>query len=297
MSNSLSKLLHYLTFLKKHGKKLYNESNKYWALRYALNEHSIETYFQPILCLRTGQTLGFEILNRPVNINAFTNTEEFYDFVGKSGEVFSIETFIRRISFKRIADQVSAEPFYNKKMIFINVHPQVLADPSYRTGETLEILTKYNFKPEQIVLELTEKEAVTDYPQFVKVIQHYKQQGFRIALDDAGTGYNSLKTILYVKPDFIKLDKSLIRGIHSQITQQHLVKLLLDYAYNSGTKVIAEGIETNDELIYLQKAGVHIGQGYHLGKPLGTLLNGSLPQYGLQNVSLLKTKLKTVNRR
>jgi EAL domain-containing protein (putative c-di-GMP-specific phosphodiesterase class I) len=294
MSKRLFKIWFHLKFLVKNRKKLYRESCKYLELNNVLKENSIDTYFQPILCLESGNTVGFEILNRPLKTTAFPNTEEFYDFIGKSGEVFSFEKFLRRLSFKRYSDQVHQQPIHKPKMIFINVHPQVLADPSYKTGETLEILAKHRFSPEQIVLELTEKEAVTDYDQFIKVIEHYKSQGFRIALDDAGTGYNSLKTILYVKPDFIKLDKSLIRNIHKQMTQHHLVKLLLDYADKSGTKVIAEGIETIEELFHLQQMGVHIGQGYQLGKPMPTLLDGLLPQYGLKNVSLLKSKLKTV---
>jgi len=290
MSKGLSRIFYHLTFLIKNRKKLYKESCKQLALKNVLQESSIESYFQPILCLRTGQTIGFEVLNRPLQTTAFPSTEEFYDFIGKSGEVFSVEKFLRGLSFKRYAGQVDLQPHHQHKMIFINVHPQVLADPSYKTGETLEILAKHNFSPKQIVLELTEKEAVSDYEQFIKVIQHYKQQGFRIALDDAGTGYNSLKTILYVKPDYIKLDKSLIRDIHTQITQQHLVKLLVDYAHMSGTKVIAEGIETINELVHLQNIGVHIGQGYHLGKPVPTLSNGSLHQYGLRNVSILNSR-------
>ncbi|MFZ3588880.1 EAL domain-containing protein [Bacillus sp. DJP31] len=77
----------------------------------------------------------------------------------------------------------------------------------------MELLDKYNFLPSRIVLELTEKEAVIDYNRFEDIIDNYRRQGFRVAVDDAGTGYNSLKTLVYLKPEFI--DKSLIRNIHT----------------------------------------------------------------------------------
>jgi EAL domain-containing protein (putative c-di-GMP-specific phosphodiesterase class I) len=153
----------------------------------------------------------------------------------------------------------------------------VLANPTYRSGQTLELLAKHNLSPSQIVLELTEKETVLDYNHFERIIDHYRQQGFRIAVDDAGTGYNSLKTLVYLKPEFIKIDKSLIRNIGNQPDQQHLVQLLLEFALQSETRIIAEGIETFSELRYLQKLGVHMGQGYALGRPNAELINGELP--------------------
>ncbi len=138
-------------------------------------------------------------------------------------------------------------------------------------------MAKYNLSPNQIVLELIEKEAVIDYNQFEKIIENYRQQGFRIAVDDAGTGYNSLKTLVYLKPEFIKIDKSLIRNINNQPAKQHLVELLLEFAVQSNTDVIVEGIETLTELSFLQNLDVQLGQGYALGKPTPTLNNGYLP--------------------
>ncbi|MCM2535999.1 EAL domain-containing protein [Neobacillus pocheonensis] len=116
-----------------------------------------------------------------------------------------------------------------------------------------------------------------DYNLFKKMIEHYRRQGFRIAVDDAGTGYNSLKTLIYLKPEFIKIDKALIRNIEQNPSQQHLVELLLEFALQSETVVIAEGIETLAELRFLKNLGVHMGQGYAIGKPMPILKHGRLP--------------------
>ena len=124
---------------------------------------------------------------------------------------------------------------------------------------------------------MTEKEAVLNYNQFENIIDHYRQQGFRIALDDVGTGYNSLQTLIRVKPEFIKLDKSLIRNIDKHPEQQRLVELLLDFALQVDTSIIAEGIETLSELKILKDIGIHMGQGYALGKPKTELCNGQFP--------------------
>jgi EAL domain-containing protein (putative c-di-GMP-specific phosphodiesterase class I) len=275
----LHKMISYLIYLYKNRKRLYKESCQYNEMLNIMDNGKISTYFQPIVCLGTGKTLGFEILNRPWKTSIFPNVELFYDFIGKSGQVFLFEKLLRKISLKRHHNQVKKMPEFKDQLIFLNILPQVLADPSYKPGETIELLKQYHFSPDQIVLELTEKEAVADYDQFIKVIDHYKKQGFRLAVDDAGTGYNSLKTLIKLKPDFIKLDKCLIRGIHSEISQRHLVEMLLDFAEKSGVKVIAEGIETEEELFQLQQLGVHYGQGFKIGRPQPQLDYGKIPEF------------------
>src|SRR5690606_8913124 len=155
--------------------------------------------------------------------------------------VFKIEGFLRNLSLKRYAEQVKKASSPEDGLIFLNIQPQVLMDSAYRSGTTLDLLEKYGVSPYRVVLELPEQEAVTDYKSFEKIIDNYRRQGFRIAIDDAGTGYNSLKTIISLKPEFIKIDKFLIRDIHVQPAQQQLVELLLEFAAQSNTFMVAEG--------------------------------------------------------
>lgn len=275
--NQITNLVKYVRYLHKHHNHFSQEFIKSEEFKGLIQKQKITTVFQPILSLNENETLGFEILNRPEPTSFFPTTDKFYDYVGQSETVFMVETFLRDLSLERYSEQVKHTQKHDEKLVFINIQPQVLADSAYRSGKTLELLSKYNLSPSQIVLELTEKEAVIDYSRFEKIIDNYRQQGFRVAVDDAGTGYNSLKTLVYLKPEFIKIDKSLIRNIHNNPAQQHLVELLLEFAIQSKTDVIAEGIETLSELMFLQELGVSYGQGYALGKPNSLLSNGQLP--------------------
>ncbi|PLT31129.1 EAL domain-containing protein [Peribacillus deserti] len=284
INNKIIDCLNYLSFLKSNRKLLYLEFKQNQELKRLIEPTAIQTVFQPILSLHTGGTVGYEILNRPPKTSLFPTTEKFYDFVGKSKDVMEVEYFLRDISLERYSEQARSFTAPTSNLLFINIQPQLLENPLYRSGKTLELLSKHGLSPKQIVLELTEKDAVIDYNSFVKVIKHYRQQGYRIAVDDAGTGYNSLKTLVYVKPEFIKLDKSLIRDIDKHSGQQQLVELLLDFALQSNTQVIAEGIENLAELEYLQKLGVHLGQGYALGKPLPILKEGTIPTSKLRTL-------------
>lgn len=257
----------YLNYIREHK----DDYLKFKELRKVINTKSITTYFQKIVSLDSLETFGYEALNRPFQSKIFSDTEMFYNFIGESRQVFAVENCIRGCTIERFASEIN-NTNEEEKILFMNIHPKVLSDPTIRNGETLRLLKKYNLQPEQIVLELTERESVFNYEQFKQTLEHYRNQGFRLAIDDAGTGYNSLKTIVYLKPEFIKIDKFLIKNIEQNEEQQQMVDLLLYYADVTNTKVIAEGIETKAELEYLQEIGVDYGQGYLIGRPQVNLL-------------------------
>lgn len=242
-----------------------------------MKQNALDTYFQPIIQLDSGDTIGYEALNRPAITDLFPNTESFYEFVGKSNQVFLFECFCRNLSLKRFKDRLHRNEHPKNTLLFLNIHPHVLLDSHYQSGETLQILTELGIKPSQVVFELTEKSAVTDFTLFEKVLSNYRSQGFRIAIDDVGSGYNSLKSLVYLKPEFIKLDRSLIQNIDKNLEQQQLVKLIIDYAKRSSSETIAEGIERKEEFDFVRQQGVHYGQGYAIGKPQEELRLGRIP--------------------
>ncbi|SFE88574.1 EAL domain-containing protein [Alteribacillus iranensis] len=250
---------------------------RFRGLENIIKNKSISTFFQPIVGLQNGQNLGYEVLNRPPSSSIFPSTGEFYEFIGKTNQVFSFEHFCRAISLERYVKGSAGKAADRNSYIFLNVHPKVLMDSNYKSGETVQLLKKLGIAPNQIVFELTEREAVTNFNHFVQVLKHYRSQGFRIAVDDAGSGYNSLKTLAYIKPEFIKLDMSLIKNIDNSKVSQQLVTMLLEFSRQSSTYVIAEGIERIEEFYYLRGKGVDFGQGYLLGKPKNELRPGLLP--------------------
>ena len=265
-------LFSYFVFLLNKGKNGLDELLKYRELLKIMKNGGLNTFFQPIFDLNKAKILGYEALNRPPFSKYFPSTDLFYEFIGNTNQVFQFELFCRNTSLKKYSSNLKEAPCNKDKLLFINVHPDVLIDSNYRPGETIQLLHEFDFKPSQIVFELTEKKAVADYEMFEKVLNNYRSQGFRLAIDDVGTGYNSLKTIVHLRPEFIKLDKSLIHNITKNESQQKLVRLLLNFANQSNTLVIAEGIEQLNDLNFLKQEGIHLGQGYALGKPHPKLL-------------------------
>ncbi|MFJ5766292.1 EAL domain-containing protein [Lysinibacillus sp. NPDC093210] len=237
------------------------------TLKKIIETKDLHTFFQPILNLQTRETMGFEALNRPTPSDLFSSVDQFYEFVGQTDCVFLFECFCRNLSLQRFKERLHGEMLNKDFMLFLNIHPNVLLDKKYNSGETLQLLKELGIKPQQVVFELTERSAVLDFVEFERVLSHYRSQGYRIAVDDMGSGYNSFKTLIYLKPEFIKLDRSLIQFIDKNSEQQQLVTLLMTYAEQAQTKIIAEGIERQEELDYLQDIGIHYAQGYAIGKP------------------------------
>lgn len=120
----------------------------------------------------------------------------------------------------------------------------------------------------RITLEITEHAIIEDYTALTNALAPLRQQGMRLAVDDAGAGYSSMKHILQLQPDLIKLDMSLTRGIHQDRNRRALAKGLVGFAHEIGSQVVAEGVETAEELATLRDLQVDYAQGYLLGKPL-----------------------------
>lgn len=276
-SSRSNKLFSYLKLLNKRRKQEFLYYRRFMCLQEIIEQNSLDTFYQPIVDLSSERTIGYEALNRPPSSSLFPNTENFYDFVGQTDQVFLFECFCRNISLKRFIERLNDKDSKQNFMLFLNIHPHVLMDTNYHSGETLQLLKEFNIEPCQVVFEITEKSAVTDFAQFEKVLSHYRKQGFRIAVDDVGSGYNSLKTLIYLKPEFIKLDRSLIDHIDQQPQQQRLVTLIAEYAKQSHIKIIGEGIERVEELEYIRKIGVDYAQGYALGRPDRNIKLGIMP--------------------
>ena len=117
------------------------------------------------------------------------------------------------------------------------------------------------------MLEITERTAITDYPAFQEYIRSFREQGFRFAVDDAGSGYAGLGSIANLSPDFIKLDISLISGIDTNFMKQNLVETMVSFANDHSIKVIAEGVEREEEYETVKSLGVHLTQGFLFHQP------------------------------
>lgn len=237
------------------------ENDYHDLFSYILEDKAIETVFQPIISLQTGQIYGYEALTRgPIN-TVLHNPENLFDYALKTGKLWELENVCRANALK-CAYELKAEG-----KLFLNVNPNIMNDPKFKQGFTKEFLSLFQMDSDSIVFEITEREAINNLKDFINTIDHYKRQYYQIAIDDVGSGYSGLNIITDVRPHFIKLDMKLTRNINKDRTKQLLVRSLCEFANYSQIHIIAEGIETMEELHTLIDIGVHFGQGYYIQKP------------------------------
>ena len=145
------------------------------------------------------------------------------------------------------------------RALFVNASPSTIADPAF-----LELRDEL---PQRLVMELTEQEAVEDYDELLDHLAGWLERGVRLAIDDAGAGYSSLRHVVELSPDYLKLDRELVRGIDDDPNRRALMRAVVAFAREVGTSVIAEGVETRGEFDVLREAEVHLVQGFLLARP------------------------------
>ncbi|MBH1941748.1 EAL domain-containing protein [Mobilitalea sibirica] len=239
-------------------------NKRYEALEYIIKNKKIKTVFQPIISLKDGCVLGHEALSRITCDSMIENPEMLFSVAGTYNRLWDLELLCRTTALE--AAYKFMRPPYNK-ILFINVNPNTMHDENFKKGFTKEFLMQYNIRPNNVIFEITEKNAITDMEGFLLTINHYRSQNYKIAIDDAGAGYSGLNLISDVNPNYIKLDMKLIRGIDADCLKYALVKGLVELSKLSNIALIAEGIETYEELKTLIKLGVQYGQGYYIQKP------------------------------
>ncbi len=212
----------------------------------------LEIVFQPLVDLENYDCIAYEALARFPEDQERTTSGWFATArelgVGAKLELTAICAALRHI------DEIPPET-----ALAINVSPAVAI-----TDEFLELVLPFAHR---LIIELTEHEPVHDYEAVVEGLSDLRQLGARIAIDDVGAGFASLRHILRLAPDIVKLDLSLTRGIEDDPSVHALTEALVRFSDNTGALIAAEGIETTSELQLLRKLGIDHGQGYLLGRP------------------------------
>jgi diguanylate cyclase (GGDEF)-like protein len=240
------------------------------ALEYIISNKQIKTVFQPIISLKDGSILGHEALSRITCESEISDTELLFAVAGEYNRLWDLELLCRTKALE--AAYLFMIPPYSK-MLFINVNPNILHDANFKKGLTTDFLTEYQIEPQNIIFEITERNVILDMGGFLSTIDHYRSQNYKIAIDDAGAGYSGLNLISDVNPNYIKLDMKLIRDINKDNLKYALVKGMVELSKASEISLIAEGIETKEELDTLIALGVQYGQGYFIQRPMPQLEN------------------------
>lgn len=211
--------------------------------------------YHPIISLTQRKTMGFEALVRSSEPSMRT-ANSLLDAAG----LLARQAELSRAIYAQIARD--APSIRDGLMIFVNVHPHDLLDPSlHGSGSPLAVHAK------RIVLEVTERASLDHLGDLAPFVAGLRGLGYRLAVDDLGTGYAGLMSFTHLTPEFVKLDRSLVAGIHRHQTKQRVVGAMYTLCADLGMQVISEGVETTEERDALVALGADLLQGYLFAKP------------------------------
>lgn len=228
-----------------------------------LERREIAIVYQPIVDLHHGAVLGYEALSRFPSPPHAPPDRWFADAAAVG----------RGVELEVLAAELALAPLWalpDDVYVALNVSPQVAGSPELRAALDGADLSR-------VVLEITEHDAVHDYGALKAALEGLRRRGVRIAIDDAGAGYASLRHVLELEPDLVKLDPSLTAGIERRPPLPQLRSALAGFATALDFDVVAEGLESQDDVEALRLLGVSQGQGYHLRRP-GPLGDGDFAQ-------------------
>jgi len=230
------------------------------ALQDVLASRQIRAVYQPVIDIFNRRVVGWEALSRPAG-GPFDNIEQVFKAAYESQSLWPLERLCRERAMEGLPGLNDSE------LLFLNVEPDSIYDPQFRSERTLKLLRQASLTPERVVLEMTEHSAVKDFTAFRQTLTYFRSLGFRLAIDDMGSGYSGLVSVAEIQPEFVKIDMSLIRELHSRPLKRELVDTINRFSRKAGIHVIAEGIETVEELDALREIGVSMAQGYLFARP------------------------------
>ncbi|MDR2745361.1 MAG: EAL and GGDEF domain-containing protein [Desulfovibrio sp.] len=230
-----------------------------------IENRQIKTVFQPIISLRDGKVLGYEALSRVSGENSHITPDVLFNAAQKYNLLLDLEYLSRTIAIMNASEKILKNNSNSK--VFINVSTIAMQDNCFRTGFTKNMLNSLNIEEKNIIFEITEKHATDNIYMFKTLINHYKDQNFQIAIDDLGSGYSGLNLISEISPHYVKLDMNLIRGINNNRLKQGLIRGIVEFSNIASILLIAEGIESQEELETIVNLGVQYGQGYYIQMP------------------------------
>ena len=223
------------------------------AVRTLFEADVLRMVFQPAVRLADGVPAAVEALARFYH-EVFVTPDRAFAAAGR----FRLGTDLEHLAIRRAFAHLGALP--EQLLMCVNLSAEALLDPAVQ-GTLLAHAGR------RIGVEVTEHTQVSDYLALISVTERLRAAGLRIVVDDAGAGYASLNHILQLKPDVIKLDIGLVRGVDHDPAREALTRSLVAFASDIGAALVAEGIETPAELATLRRLGVGYGQGYLLARP------------------------------
>ena len=230
-------------------------------LKRIIQDSAVTMVFQPVVDLGTREVLGFEALARGPKDSFFEMPRAMFALSRRVGVAVDLDRLCRDTALRDWGQAAQVGK------VFVNVLPSSLDDPAWLNGGVGALLQSASIEPADVVIEVSERAADSEADRFAEVMERIKRQGFGVALDDVGTGYATLTTLEKVRPDYLKLDVSMVRDVHRNLIKQEVLSALVQIAHTIDASVIAEGVESEEEATALREAGARYGQGYLFAAP------------------------------
>jgi diguanylate cyclase (GGDEF)-like protein len=232
------------------------------SIKEILKKKQLYPVFQPIVDITTGKIDGYEALIRGTKGSSLRNPKEIFEQAKLQNLIVPLEYLCIELACRE----------YQKKQLngrlFLNVSPMSLTQ-GHTENHIVEILqSEFGFEKDKVVIELSEQYPLQDYQVIRSAIIFMRECGYELAIDDLGAGYSSLRVWSEFRPEYVKVDRHFIDGINTDPVKYEFVKSIQEISKSLGCKIIAEGIETREELKSIQSLGISHGQGYLLGKPV-----------------------------
>ncbi len=218
--------------------------------------------FQPLVSLTTRQIVAYECLLRGMRDGAEVGAAQLFSTAQSLGISRDLEHF----AWQRAINQ-GQELARRGFLLFLNFTPTAACDPKFALDQTKLTCAQNGVDVRQIVVEVTEGEKSYDEEYLRTMMQQYRAAGARFALDDLGSGHSSVLRLASLRPDYVKLDQSLVRGAHSDQGLAVFMKAITNAAHQLKIPVVAEGVETAEDLRHCVAIGADIVQGYYLARP------------------------------
>lgn len=237
------------------------------ALRYAVERGELSMHYQPLICLKDGELIGFEALLRWQNPQrGFVSPEEFIPIAEDSGLIIPITQWILGETCAQVAEWQTVSQYENL-IVSVNISGKHFIGGNL-VKDVVKALDESNLSPASLKLEITESTAMDNAEQTIEVLERLKKIGIQLSIDDFGTGYSSLSYLHRLPFDSLKIDRSFVYNVGEHGENSEILQTIVSLAKNLKMRVIAEGIETENQLFLLQNLGCDYGQGYLMSKPL-----------------------------
>lgn len=236
------------------------------AVAAVASKRSMVAVYQPIFSLATGVVVGHEGLVRPMSGSGFLDAEALFTAAEATGRTAELD----HACIEVIAAAVGTVP--PERYLAVNISPRTLESTEFSAKRLVKIFARHQIPVTSVVLELTEREAVEDMERLRHNLEACRNAGLRIAADDVGAGNAGLRMLSELTFDLVKIDLSLVQSGVLRESSMAVLGALRELADRSSAKIVAEGIETSDQLQAVRDLGLTAGQGYLLGRPIRTLV-------------------------